>query len=349
MEIDYPPTPSNERVNEILWRAPRLRVLVVGDFFLDKYLVTDPALSEVSIETGLEARQVVEVRCSPGAAGTVTNNLSAIGVGQIHALGVIGDDGEGFELLKGLAKTGVYTECLTLSSERFTPTYTKPMVRSGATEAELERLDIKNRSPLTTELEVQLLSDLEIALDANPRAVILLDQVQERNTGIITDFIRKALIRLAAQHPEVLFFADSRERIGEFTGITIKPNIHEASRALGVVDQESFALKESARIGRDLAREIEKCVYLTLGGLGMLVCTGSSVSHIRTILVDGPIDIVGAGDSATAGIVTALCAGASPDEAAYIGNLCAAVTIRKLGTTGTASLDEIRELMERTA
>src|SRR5256885_2937929 len=103
---------TNERLNQLLERFASLRIAVVGDFFLDKYLITDPALSEPSIETGLEARQVVEVRCSPGAAGTVTNNLSALGVGHIRALGVIGEDGEGFELIKGLNRSGVATDGL---------------------------------------------------------------------------------------------------------------------------------------------------------------------------------------------------------------------------------------------
>src|SRR5713101_3115629 len=98
MKLEQAPTPSRDRIRELLWAAPGLRVLVLGDFFLDKYLITDPAFSEISIETGLEARQVVEVRCSPGAAGTVTNNLSALGIGDIHAVGIIGDDGEGFAL-----------------------------------------------------------------------------------------------------------------------------------------------------------------------------------------------------------------------------------------------------------
>src|SRR5438552_14280895 len=122
---------SLDRLEETLGRLPALRILVLGDFFLDKYLVTDPDLSEPSLETGLEARQVVEVRCSPGAAGTVTNNLSALGIGDIHALGIIGDDGEGFALLKGLLGTGVKIEWLTPSSDRFTPTYTKPIVRTS--------------------------------------------------------------------------------------------------------------------------------------------------------------------------------------------------------------------------
>src|SRR5438067_5207508 len=109
MRIERVPTPSPERVRALLSRAPDTHIFVFGDFFLDKYLVTDPGLSEPSLETGLEARQVVEVRCSPGAAGTVTNNLAALGVGHIGAVSVIGDDGEGFELLKGLQATRVDT------------------------------------------------------------------------------------------------------------------------------------------------------------------------------------------------------------------------------------------------
>lgn len=78
-------TDKNE-VAALLDRFAQLRVAVVGDFFLDKYLILDPSLSETSIETGLEARQVVAIRCSPGAAGTVTNNLSALGVATIYAV-----------------------------------------------------------------------------------------------------------------------------------------------------------------------------------------------------------------------------------------------------------------------
>ena len=65
-----------ERLAELLAAFPSLRVAVVGDFFLDEYLDVDPALAEVSVETGKTAHQVVGVRHSPGAAGTVVANLA---------------------------------------------------------------------------------------------------------------------------------------------------------------------------------------------------------------------------------------------------------------------------------
>ena len=167
----------------ILARIPDLRIIVLGDYFLDSYLILDPSLSERSIETRLEARQVVEVRRSAGAAGTVTNNLSALGVGAIEAMGVIGLDGEGEDLLRCLARTRVTTEGLLRSDDIFTPTYIKPMLKTATGERELERIDIKNRKPLQHVFEAKLLDMLHQKLsNESVHAVILADQVQERYT-----------------------------------------------------------------------------------------------------------------------------------------------------------------------
>ena len=133
-------------LQSLLDRFADLSILVVGDFFLDRYLIIDPDLAEISLETGLEARQVVEIRNSPGAAGTVTSNLHALGVGHLRALGVIGTDGQGHDLKAGLHATGVDTAHLIEVPYRFTPTYTKPLLKPS--EREMERLDIKNRAPL---------------------------------------------------------------------------------------------------------------------------------------------------------------------------------------------------------
>ena len=68
---------DSARLQDLLNHFPGITVLIVGDFFLDKYLDIDPRLSEPSLETGLEAYQVTSVRRYPGAAGTVANNLRA--------------------------------------------------------------------------------------------------------------------------------------------------------------------------------------------------------------------------------------------------------------------------------
>lgn len=326
-------------------RFPDLSILVVGDFFLDRYLVIDPALAERSLETGLEARQVTEIRNSPGAAGTVTSNLRALGAGQVRALGAIGEDGQGYDLKAGLRATGVDVRDLIETRGRFTPTYTKPILKT--TGEEMERLDIKNRTPTPEGLEARIIEALEKALP-EVQGVIALDQVQERDCGVVTDRVREALARLAEAYPEVVFFADSRTRIGEFRNVIAKPNREEAVRAAfpghaGPVDRgrlEACIRSFSERTGRP--------VYLTLGPDGILCDDTERIHHIPGIAVPGPVDTVGAGDSVSAGVVSALCAGASYPEAGLVGALVASVTIQQIGTTGTASPEQVLDRFSET-
>ena len=91
-----------ELIERILSTIPQRTIGVLGDLFLDRYLDIEPALDEPSVETGKIAYQVVRVRSYPGAAGTVINNLAALGVGRICPIAFIGDDGEGYELRQAL-------------------------------------------------------------------------------------------------------------------------------------------------------------------------------------------------------------------------------------------------------
>ena len=330
----------------MLDRFPHIHVLVVGDFFLDRYLIIDRQLREVSLETGLEAYQVVEIRCSPGAAGTVTSNLRALGV-KVTALGVIGEDGQGYELKRGLTERGVDIKPLIERSNRFTPTYTKPMVReSDGREHEIQRLDIKNRSPLPAEVEDLVIGRLR-ALVPQVDGVIVADQVPETNCGVITDRVRTEIGELALRHPGVVFAADSRARIGLFQHVIVKPNAREAILAVrpdwsGKANDES-ELELARESGAELFRRNRKPVFLTVGAQGILLFTEAGCERVPAVPVSGEIDIVGAGDSVMAGIVSALCSGAEPGEAALLGNLVASITIQQIGTTGTATPAQVRE------
>lgn len=330
---------DKKRLKEILERFSGIRLLVLGDYFLDEYLVTDPELAEISIETGLEARQVVAVRNSPGAAGTVCSNLAALGV-MTEAVGIAGEDGNGYELVKGLAVRGIGTRYMVRAPNRFTPTYTKPMKRlSDGREEEMERIDIKNRVPTPPNLENEVIERLRKAVES-VNGIIIGDQVEEEECGVVTLVVREELSRLACRYPEKVFFADSRARIGKFADVMIKPNEKEASEALGIHGLSERELLET------LYSRVRRPVFLTRGERGIWVFDGHTIEHSPAVPVSGPIDIVGAGDSATAGIVAALCVGASLKEAADVGNLVASVTIRKLGTTGTASQEEVLQASE---
>jgi rfaE bifunctional protein kinase chain/domain len=342
-----------DRLRAILDCFPGLNILVLGDFFLDKYLIIEHARAEISLETGLEVHQVVEVRCSPGAAGTVTSNLRAMEV-NVWALGVIGDDGEGFELLRALRNTGVEVSGLVVSSDRVTPTYTKPLLQEpDSGQRELNRLDIKNRAPLPPDAEDEVIERLR---DLLPRVdgVIVADQVPEADCGVITARIRAEIGALARAYPRVVFLVDSRERIGLFRDVMLKPNARESLRATcpagqeeGSTAAESVAPSAALASGAELYRRAGRPVFLTLGADGIAVFAEDGLARIPAVPASGPIDIVGAGDATMAGICSALCAGATAPEAAQTGCLAAAVTIQQIGTTGTASRAQILDCWQR--
>ncbi|MEW6233525.1 MAG: PfkB family carbohydrate kinase, partial [Chloroflexota bacterium] len=135
----------------------------------------------------------------------------------------------------------------------------------------------------------------------------------------------------------------SRERIGLFRHVILKPNAREAMRAVRPNRQSEATRVEAEDCGAEFYRQCGRPVFVTLGLDGVLVCDDHGCQHVPAVPIVGPVDIVGAGDSTMAGIVSALCAGASPGEAALIGNLVASITIQQVGTTGTASPEQVRE------
>ena len=236
----------------------------------------------------------------------------------------------------------------------FAPTASRPPTPSRccasrtAARHELNRLDIKNRTPLAADAEDQLIAHLR-GLLPRVHGVIIADQVQEADCGVITERVRDELSALAQAYPTVAFLADSRVRIGLFEDIILKPNAREAASAVqpdfnGEPDRtvaEAAAAALYAKTGQP--------VFLTLGGDGIMAFHADGPTHIPAVPVTGPIDIVGAGDATMAGICSALCAGATVPEAAQIGCLAAAVTIRQIGTTGTASREQIAACFEAAA
>jgi bifunctional ADP-heptose synthase (sugar kinase/adenylyltransferase) len=339
-------TPS--RLDHLLSRFSDHTIAVIGDFFLDKYLELDPALAETSLETGLTAHQVVGLRCQPGAAGTVVANLRALGVGRVLCLGFVGEDGEGHELLGGLRALGAETDGMLVQPDRFTPTYCKPLVREADGRLrELERFDTKNRAPLPQELELALIARLTRVAET-AAAVIALDQVQEPECGVITTGMREALAYLASTHPETVWYGDSRMRVGEYRGLIVKSNLEEACRAAHP-DSPPHSAEDIGPCASALAQRVGRAAFVTVGEAGLVYATPDSAQRVPAVPVAGEVDIVGAGDSATAGIVSALCSGADPLEAALIGNLVASLTIQQIGTTGTASQPQVRAQFARHA
>ncbi len=336
---------NEARFQTIAEKYPQLAIAVVGDFCLDRYLEIDPSKQEISIETGLPVHNVVSVRSQPGAAGTILNNLAALGIGRILPVGFAGDDGEGFELVRALeSRPGVRLEHFVQTRHRRTFTYCKPLViQPNKPPIELNRLDSKNWTPTPALLQGLLINSVsKIAAFAD--ALIIMDQVDIPETGVVSKKLLEAVHDLTIAEPDLLVLADSRRGLRNYPPVTFKMNAAELSALTRA--KKDLSLEEIKVTAATLAHEHKRNVFVTLAERGLLGASPSGqVEHVPALPVRGEIDIVGAGDAVTANLTAALAAGADLRESLEIANAAASVVIHQLGTTGTASVAGLKKLL----
>ena len=142
-----------------------------------------------------------------GQAGTVAVNLRALGV-QVRAMGVVGVDGEGLDLLQALATYVVDTTHLLQVPGVHTPAYYKPMLHNATEVRELNRMDIKNRTALPDAIQAELCNRLRLALQ-DVQGVIIVDQVVQPECGVIGSRMRAELTAAAAAHSQLVFAVSS--------------------------------------------------------------------------------------------------------------------------------------------
>ena len=311
---------------EILAAFPALRVLVVGDVCLDRWCTYDPSLADPSRETGIPRVGVVATEVTPGAAGTIANNQAALGAGRIDVLGMIGDDGFGYELRAALAARGISPELLVDAPGVPTFTYTK-LINRATGEEDLPRIDFVYARPLPEAVERTIVERLSSS--GGYDVILVSDQAETAQGGVVTAAVRAAIERIRGP----LVWVDSRLRADLFRGVVVKPNQQEAEaasrRLLGRVDYAEW--RRRAALG---------ALIVTHGAEGALIVDEHGERWSRTKPVERPVDICGAGDSFSAAAAMALRVTGDALQAATFGNLVASITIMKKGT-GTATPREV--------
>ena len=330
---------KENRINEILTQIKNVKIAVYGDFCVDAYWLLDARGSEVSLETGLQARAVGRHYYSLGGASNVVANIAALEPAEIQVIGVVGDDIFGRELRRQFHELNVDTEHLVVQKDNFdTVTFGKPYLE----DKEQPRIDFGFFNKRTEETDRALLNGIEEALQ-KADALIVNQQVP----GSITNesFIDRAN-DLFEKYADKIVLLDSRHFGHKFENIYRKTNDLEAAQlnnvdvklgdVLTLVDVNKYAL--------NLYKQFNKPVFLTRGPRGIITVDSDGLHEVPGIQLLKKLDIVGAGDTVTSALALCLAAGVPPAEASEFANLAAAVTVQKLYQTGTASGPEILEI-----
>ncbi len=310
---------SRRRLLRHIERMQGVKVLVVGDFMLDKYVWG--TVSRVSPEAPVPVLLVEREEYRPGGAGNVAANVAAMG-GVAIAVGVRGEDAEGLLLLEVLGGRGVLTDGVVPSQVR--PTTVK--CRVIAHSQQVVRMDRESTEALSPADEERLLAACA-GWVPQVQAVIL----QDYNKGVLTPRVIDALISSCRERDLIVAVDPKVENFSAYRHVTLlKPNQSEVERFLG---RRLRTEEELVTYGASLRRRQHASLLLvTRGERGMVLFgPGRAVHHIPTKARE-VYDVSGAGDTVVSVMTLALAAGARPLEGAFLANAAAGICVSKVGT-----------------
>jgi D-beta-D-heptose 7-phosphate kinase/D-beta-D-heptose 1-phosphate adenosyltransferase len=307
---------THARIEEILAAARDVKVLVVGDVMLDRYITG--SVDRISPEAPVPVVRVEEEASAVGGAGNVAANVATLGAAS-RVVGCAGRDEAGEILRDTLASMGVHTDGLVLTDERPTTVKTRILARHQ----QVVRVDREVESDASEGL-ARALADTVASFAAESDVLVM----EDYNKGVLVPLVIREALAAARRQGLPSVVDPKRRNFFQYGGATVfKPNAKELADALG-----DFIHADDPGWMEDTRRELE-CdhLLLTLGEHGMALQTGDG-RHVRVPTVARDVyDVSGAGDTVTAVMAVAVAAGASASEAAMLANHAAAIEVGKVG------------------
>jgi D-beta-D-heptose 7-phosphate kinase/D-beta-D-heptose 1-phosphate adenosyltransferase len=312
----------------------QLKVLVVGDIMLDRYIHGE--VERVSPEAPVPVIRHARRYERAGGAANVAMNLAGLGC-QTFLSGFWGSDAEQGELAAILEQAGIDTVGMVSSS---LPTISKTRIVGRM--QQLLRLDIESRE-LPPAIEAQRLLDRATELVEKVHAVILSDYAK----GALSTALCEAVIRAARTAGVPVLVDPKTPDFGKYTGATsVCPNLGELAQATGVpahLTEELFAAAQ-----RLVAAHGFKFLTVTMSEKGISVIRPSSAGG--TGVYHSPararevFDVSGAGDTVIATLTAGLAAGLKIETAVELANLAAGIVVGKAGTVPIAGHELVAAL-----
>ncbi len=313
-----------QRLLSLIERFSGRRLLVAGDFVLDRFVYGHP--KRVSREAPVVILSYWKEESLPGGAGNTASNVRSLG-GVPLPVGVTGADEAGRSLRGALEARGIATDALIEVPGYRTPTKTR--ILGGAPHAikqQIVRLDVEEALPDDRGREAALRQRLlEAARGAH--GAILSDYGYGAASPGAIPLLREGLASGAK------ICVDSRHRLPQYADVdAATPNEEELAEAAGGPLDDSLEIL--ARAAASLrARMRCGCLLVTRGSRGMALFAGDGAPRLIPVHgADQVADVTGAGDTVLAAFTLALSAGAEPLEAALLANFAGGVVVTKMGT-----------------
>jgi D-beta-D-heptose 7-phosphate kinase/D-beta-D-heptose 1-phosphate adenosyltransferase len=325
----------HERLLQLIRQVGSPKVLLVGDFMLDRYLYghTD----RISPEAPVMVLNVTDRQLRAGGAGSVANDLVVLG-GELACLGVVGEDANGGELLTLLSEMGrVNIDGLITVQDR--PTTSKERLIGLAQhrhQQQLMRIDEESDRPLSSADESRLLNSLESSLDGCD--VVCLE---DYNKGVLTGSFGQAVIRRAKEKgKKVIVDPAAINDYSRYAGAwMVKPNRRELSLATGVSLEKSSDIHRACEQLSQQFQIDHLVVTLDKEGAFLYQADGNRGDLVPTRARD-VYDVTGAGDMVLATLGVLVGGGyesiepPSLAEVVYLANVAGGLEVERYGCVG---------------
>lgn len=320
--------PNADKLVRFLDGWQKRKIVVVGDFMLDRYLYGNA--ERLSPDAPVPVLKAKEQTASPGGAANVCLDLLALRC-NVACVGIVGDDADG-KLLRSMMRKGG-CDVAGLVTSRGIPTTVKHNFVGLAQHRhpqKMFRVDHENDAPVTETVGKRIIAAAKRQLKG--AAALCLE---DYNKGALTEPVCKALIRAAkAAKVPVLIDPAAVSDYARYRGATcITPNRTEAELATANGDEKSMA--------RSLLRKLQlQTVVLTLDKQGALLVEKGKSPVVLPTEARAVYDVTGAGDMVLAMLAAAVANGADWRTAVTLANVAAGLEVQRFGVV-PIDLDEI--------
>jgi rfaE bifunctional protein kinase chain/domain len=357
------------RLKRLLPRFRKLRIGVLGDLMLDRYVWGNA--NRLSPEATVPVVDYVSEQDCPGGAGNVAVNIAALGA-QVEIFGVIGAQGSpprggsakkitpdeaGSALHASLRKLGIGDRGIVSDADRVTTLKTRIIARHQ----QIVRIDRERRNPVAPQTEEKLFRLLVASLEKFDGLVL-----SDYDKGLLGDGFADRVLNAAHQLKVPVFVKPKTSRLYAYRGArVIVCNAKEAGHYVGRTLSDEKSVEET---GRALLPHFGcAAVVITRGEKGMSIFEEVSPRHLHIPATSFEVtyarvgqpgidrgatgrqvfDVTGAGDTVLSVLSLAIAAGAPLPDAALLANTAAGVVVGKLGTASVSpeelagALDEI--------
>lgn len=302
-----------------------LNIMIIGDVMLDCYW--SGKTKRISPEAPVPIVNIDAQHYRPGGAANVAYSLRYLGC-QVNVLGLVGNDASADLLAALLEEVGIEHY---FAIDNSAPTIVKNRILS------------RNQQLLRFDQELPFQQKIADKLDKNFKSFIKdVDLVILSDYGKGTLYNPNKYIKLANKAGLPVCIDPKNEDFNVYKGATVlTPNKHEFYRSIGKYTNQSELEQMASKALDSLQLE---ALLITQDKSGMTIVSKNEPTMQLSALTKEIYDVTGAGDTVLTIFSVAIASGLSFQQAAYLSNLAASITVGKLGAA-PVSLEELKQLL----